>query len=670
MENQRLLEIRAEIARREQAQQASNNSDASNSRLEQVRAEIAKRTQAGNSEETKNPDFNWGRFLGEQFLKGIFNIADLGEMIGTLGGLIGPNQPSIGERTKSALKQAYDLDLDTQGEGNTEGQRIIGAGVKSLPAGAIGGLPNLGRNLLTSAGIGSASQGMQEGGTPPLLADILSILGASGGEGLLRKLFSPKSASTLNEAETRVANAIKSQMTENEINNIVKNIENYQPNKITGYEPLTAEAAGSSAISQIHRVRQPVASSGIAAQEGAEHNKVVQALQDRELSPISSGELQNELKEELSKRINVRRDTTKGNYEKVGENLNYSIPEETEKLLNKSITKGSIKSDLSSIRKDIRPNEGHPAPTIAELWAAKKALNSKIGARKKAGMEANVVELEKVKNALLKDLEKDPLIRETDKLYRELSIPIDEIKKHPKLKQLLKSRSNDIVSDLFDKNSHDNTIALKKALGSHGAIWSSIEDATVKKVREAISNASSKGASRELSYHKYNTFMDKHKNALKEIFTKDQMELLEETGKILKGQNIASTKGLAKGSPTQANIRTEKDLKNLLGISEEEMSGVSAKSLARKAAQFGVAQVPYLGKKINTGIDLMISKWAQNNEDKLMGLVDKFLKDKEFAAKLLTYKNKPQVDINRFLNRNLYKIPATSSFKERNKEKD
>ena len=665
MENQRLLEIRAEIARRKQAEQAANSSNASNSRLEEVRAEIARRKQS------EDPEFNWGRFLGEQFSKGVLDLADFGEMIGTLGGLIGPNQPPISERTKTALKQAYDLDLDTQGKGNTPGQRIIGAGARSAPSGTIGGFPNLGKNLLTSAGIGSASQGMQEGGTPPLIADILSILGVSGGEGLLKKLLSPKAAPTLNEAETRVANAIKSQMTEDEINNVVKNIENYQPNKITGYDPLTAEVADSAGISQIHRVRQPVASSGIATQEGAEHNKVVQALQDRELSPISSGELQNELKEELAKRVKTRWDATNENYnEKIKKNLNYAIPENTEKALNDIIAKGSIKGDLNSIRKDIMPKPGHSAPTIAELWATKKALNSKISARKKAGMDANVTELKEVKDALLKDLAKDPLIQATDKLYSDLSIPIDEIKKHPKLKQLLKSRSNDIVSDLFDKNSHDNAIALKKALGSHTPVWSSIEDAVVQKFRKTISSASSKGASRELSFHKYSTFMEKHGSALKEIFTKDQMELLDEIGKILKGQNSANTKGSAKFSPTQANIRNEKDLKALLGITEEEMSGAIPQSIIRKLAQGTLNYIPKVGKMANKSIDVLIDSWAKHDEEKVMKLVDKFLKDKEFATKLLTYRDKPQIDLNRFLNSNLYKISATSSFKERNREKD
>jgi len=684
MENQRLNEIRAEIARRKKAQPAPSNSESSNSRLEQVRAEIAKRKQASNSEESKNPDFNWNRFLGERLAQGAFSLGDFAQLLSQVNPMADyatnyqePPLRTVGNLEAEQLSETANkefkevgVDLQSQGKGNTPGQRIVGAAVSSVPSAILGGPTGFFKNMATAGTIGGVSQGLQEVNTHPLVADIISILGTSFGRNLLAKLLSPKSAVTLNEAETRVANAIKSQMTEDEINNVVKNIEKDQPNKITGYEPLTAEVADSPAVSQIHRVRQPVASSGIGSEEGAEHNKLVQAFQERELSPISSGELQNELKNELAKRVETRRSATSGGYEKVEKNLNYAQPKNTEKALRSSIAKGSIKADLNSIKKDIMPAFGQPAPTIAELWATKKALNSKIGARKKAGMDANVAELNKIKEALLKDLEKDPLIRETDKLYRELSIPIDEIKKHPKLKQLLKSRSNNIVSDLFDKHSHDNAIALKKALGNHEAIWSSIEDATVKKVREAISNISSKGASRELSYSKYEEFMKKHEGALKEIFTKDQIDLLEETGKILKGQNSDNTKGRALGSPTQANIRNEKDLKNLLGISEEEMSGMSAKSLGLKAAQFGFAQIPYAGKKINAGIDLMLSKWAQNNENKLMRLVDKFLKDKEFAAKLLTYKDKPQVDVNRFLNRNLYKISATSSFKEDNKEKD
>jgi hypothetical protein len=681
------------------------------------------------SENSDRKEFSWPRFSGEKLASGVKHLLDMPQHF--VEGVKDFFDPRIPVRDGSPKDLAYQsahpyepivsasidkmakkmgVDLHSQGKGNTPMQRVAGAALESAPSAILGGLSGLARNATTAAAIGGGSQALQETTkAPPLLADILAILGVSKGRGFLENFLSPKSATKLSEAEIRVANAIKSQMTEDEIANAIKNIENFQTNKISGYEPLTAEIAESPAIAQIHRVRQGVPNSGIAHQEGIEHNKLINAFNEREIAPIESRQLQDELRQELSNRKSARHAATHENYQKIKgieEKLN---PKELKSHLKSEVSRGSIEKDLNAIRRDIKPRSdlsstkkrkqlatykkemasiesykgtpyydalkanvnkpGFLEPSVGELWAAKKAINSKIKARKKAGQDENVQALTEAKKALEKDLEAVPLIKETDKLYRELSIPVDEIKKHPKLGKIIKSTANDVTSDLFDKSSYDNAVALKNALGKHEAVWSGIEDAVVKKVRESISNISAKGLSRELSYNKFSKFMEKHEKALNEIFTKDQMELLNETGNILKGQNKAKNLGLDSGSPTQSRMRTEKDLRSLLGISEEEFSGAISKGLLRKSSQWAISKIPYLGKTANKSIDILIEGWSKGNEEKLMRLVDKFLKDKEFATKILESKNEPQIGFNKFVNNNLYKAVATTSFNKSQGEK-
>jgi len=727
MMNFSLEELMAEKARRQQALSAPlENIEHSNQvnntfGLEELLAEKKRRANVNSTPESQK-DFSRPRFAVEKFASGVKHLLDMPQHF--VEGVKDFFDPRVPVKDNSPADLAYQaahpyepivstsidktakkmgVDLYSQGEGNTPMQRIAGAALESAPSAILGGLSGLARNAITAGAIGGGSQALQETtGAPPLLADILAILGISKGRGFLENILSPKSATKLSEAEIRVANAIKSQMTEDEIANAIKNIETFQPNKISGYEPLTAEIAESPAIAQIHRVRQGVPGSGIAHQEGIEHNKLINTFNEREVAPIASKQLQEELIGELANRKNIRHEATHENYEKlkkIDEKLN---PNELKKYLRKDISRGSIESDLNQVRKDIKPRSklskaeqlkelanykkemasietykdtpyydalkaninkpGFLEPSVSELWATKKAINSKIKARKKASQDENVQALTEAKKALERDLEVVPLIKETDKLYRELSIPVDEIKKHPKLGKIIKSTANDVTSDLFDKSSYDNAVALKNALGKHETVWSGIEDAIVKKVRESISNISAKGLSRELSYNKFSKFMEKHEKALNEIFTKDQMELLNETGNILKGQNKTKNLGLDSGSPTQSRMRTEKDLRNLLGISEEEFSGATSKGLLRKSSQWAISKIPYLGKAANKSIDILIEGWSKGNEEKLMRLVDKFLKDKEFATKILEAKNEPQIGFNKFVNDNLYKAAATTSF--------
>jgi len=121
----------------------------------------------------------------------------------------------------------------------------------------------------------------------------------------------------------------------------------------------------------------------------------------------------------------------------------------------------------------------------------------------------------------------------------------------------------------------------------------------------------------------------------------------------LQGQNKAKTLGLESGSPTQSRVRTEKDLKNLLGITDEELSGVNTKGILRNVGQSVIGTVPYAGKIANKKIDTLIEGWAKGNEEKMMNLVDNFLKDKQLATRILEGDYKSQFDFNKFINNNL-----------------
>lgn len=665
-------EVRAILAKEPKSKSLSMNEA-------EVRAILKKPTHSQQQKE-----FSWPSFLGEQFAKGVFSAADLGEMIGTLGGLIGPNQPPISERTKAALKQAYDLDLDSQGEGTTDLQKIVGKGANWAGA-SIAGPGKLLANAALGAGLGATSGALEhEAGLPPLAADLVAILGPIGAAQFAKKMLSGEK---LTAAEQKIAALYKEMMGEEELANTLTNLSKDKSFPVTGYEPVTAEVAESPVMAQIHRARTGVPGSGIAPHQAEQQQKLISAMEARELAPIESNALQNELNQELANRKAFRHEETEPLYEAVRQNKEELNPKNVKKFLRASEAKGDIEKDINYVKKAIEPKrrltpeekannqlykkawqEAEPFkgksvyqeltselpkpknvnPTVSELMESRKAINSKIGKRKRAGQAENVRELTLVKKELDKDLEHIPAFKKAIERYRELSPSIDEIKKHPALKKALESRSNNLMSGLFDKNSADNMKALKKAIGSNKQTWDSVEDAVMRHMRKSITNTGN-----NLSPAKLEKYLEKHGKALEEVFTKDQLQAMREIQDALKGRHKAVTLGEVAGSPTQSRLRTEKDIKERLGLTEPEMSGLLKRGLFSKAAHAGVSAVPFVGKYGAKGIDTLLYNWSAGKEARLMKLLDKVQTDKEFAKKILSYKPKNQAEFNRFINMTL-----------------
>lgn len=631
-----LEELMAEKARRQQASSAppeniEHNNQANTFGLEELLAEKKRRINANST--NKAEDFSWPRFLGEQFTKGVFSVADFGEMIGTLGGLIGDKKQPISKRTKEALKQVYELDLDSQGEGSTPAQKVFGkaanfAGGSVIPGGG------LLKGMLVGAGVGGAAGGLNALGVPEAIADLTAVAGGIVTPGIVNKIKNRKTV--ISPQEEKVAKTLQDLAGEAEKQNVVNNLENVSNyNGIPDYQPMTAEVANNPSIAQIHRARESIPGSGIADKSAQQNKTIMDKFDEHSFKASTTEEIKNAISNELVKRETARREATQAGYSAV-EKMNEKVtPNELLNFIKEKPAAGTIKKDLNAILKDINTREG---TKISQLAAIDVDLGAKIEKLRSSGQRNRAKILRQAQEALRKDLDIVDSYKEAREAYKNLSQPVNEIVKHPNLKNIPKSRANNLMGKIYDQSSFDNVTQLKKVLGNNPSEWEGIQHATTDYIKKKIMNSSAEGGGRVLSYNKLNKFTQDHRKALEVVYDKNQLEFLDTLESVLSGQNKAKTLGKGVGSDTQGKQAIDEMLKE----------GLVIKGLNKISK--GTSYLPMIGNKVSFGLLSGLEWYSKNNQSKLVSILDKALTSPEYAEKLLSSEFRNRRDWVDFIN--------------------
>lgn len=656
------------------------------------------------SQEQK-PEFSWPRFLGEQMAQGAFTLPDLAHLLvgHSMNAQKGWGEPLVEElkgkhkpawknplqneneglpeevfpQPSSAIKELANrgiVNLESQGEGNTQLQKDIGKTVK-YATGSI--MPGAGiAGPLMGAATGAMSSKLEQAGLPSWAADLLGSVGAVGApvlKNLIKMGLSPNKA--LSSAEAQVLKVLKQQMSPEEFQQTVKNLENQHQYTTMNYQPTTAEVANSTTLSPIHRVRYGMPESGLARQEGAQNQAIQNVIEPMMLNPSSSGRISGALQEEVKNLDKARHAASDALYEAVDKNATPVNPKLTKQYLkSKSHEKGGLKKEVEHVKAQIKPEQkitkadreyahlyknASPEiqakmekpvalhPEAKELAAAYREFNSRLEGLYKSGKKSKARIIREANQELGKDLEVIPEHKEAVSKYREFSKPINAIEKHPVLKNIAQPGANKVIPQIFTNtkktSSADNIKALRNAIGKDEREWNGVREATVEHFHRSISNKQAQGTAHKVSYAKMDNFLKEHTDALKEVFTKEQMNFVDDLKHAIHGQNVAQTLAEGPNSATQAKTAIEAMLKQGVGLNKAEAftQNVPSKALLglKKPMQF------------------MLRRWIEHNEKNALAVLDDVLLHPEAAHKLMTHKFTSQTEFNKYLKQ---LIPTTA----------
>lgn len=313
-------------------------------------------------------DFKWGRFLGEQLTGGALGLGDLSTILSRFSpvnpaSIIGASEPEMdfSPVSKPIIGGAKELgvDLQSQGPGVTAPQRIAGAAARglgtALPFGPVG--------AAFGALQGAGSQGLQEAGVSPLVAEVSALAAPaavssvpSAASRIIKKLLSSSGGvSKLSDADQRVSQYLHGLMGKKEVEKAIKNIEHRPKYPMTGYEPMTAEIAETPALSQLHRLRYETAGSGLPERSASQREALGNALERSTLKAAAPKEIKEMVGNELAKREGIRRAATKEGYESVEKMKEPMAPKNLMKFIKSKEVAGDIRRDLNKIQDEILP---------------------------------------------------------------------------------------------------------------------------------------------------------------------------------------------------------------------------------------------------------------------------------------------------------------------------
>lgn len=712
----------------ENNQQPVDNKSFDDKRVQEA-MNVLRGTSKPEEKQKENSEFSWPRFIGEKFTKGVLNLADIPQALNESRGTnprpeygdigiedaIGEdpyksknNKPIISSTVNSLANKAG-VDLHSQGEGNTPTQRIVGKGVEFAGSSLIpgGGAAGLARNVALGSAIGAETGALEEARVPEPVAGLASLATVLAGAPALKNAINKALSRTpnLSDAEKKVANYLQQVLEEDGVSAVNKNIAE-QPNySMTGYEPTTAEVSNNPFISTLHRLRQGIPGTGLQKIAG-EQNEALHRVSDKlSKEAITTPELVDTIKTESIARKAKRRETVDPLYEEVRKDSSQVDPSNVRAFFeDNKIVKGDKRKDLDMVEKLIKPSTKLTAeeevtlsnyeskvesirkgefkgmseaakekaieqlekpktnnPTVADLDEARQNINDKMRKLKKSGQDNRWRQLKEARDALDKDLAPFPKQAEVTAKYAELSKPVNEILQHPTLKNIPEGRLNDIFNGVYNNKSLDNVKALKQVLKNRPKDWKGFQDATVDHMMNSIKNAGAEGNRNVLSYHKLEKFIEKHKKSLEEVFTQDQMKFLGELKAALKGRNVAETSGIEKQSATYGKLITGTHL----------TEGFGSKVLKGTTYIPHALPIPRVGKAAGEALRTMLNRYLKGREADVMEVLDNFLKNPEYASKLLNHKFKTQVEFNKQIKEFSKKaVPIVSTSNDKEKEKN
>lgn len=189
--------------------------------------------------------------------------------------------------------------------------------------------------------------------------------------------------------------------------------------------------------------------------------------------------------------------------------------------------------------------------------------------------------------------------------------------------------TKNIMKNLFNEHSPENVGNLVEELSkdASGEKMAALRKETLKYFKKKITNAGAEGEHNVLSYPKMKSFMDSHENALKKVLTPEQIKVVKGVEKIVEGKNKAATQGMAKGSPTNANIVNALDL---------YQSGSAATGFIRKKLLTLGLGTPWIGE--------FLREWKTVQLRKNLEILDKAIVDHNYADFLLSTPLKSKKD--------------------------
>jgi hypothetical protein len=192
--------------------------------------------------------------------------------------------------------------------------------------------------------------------------------------------------------------------------------------------------------------------------------------------------------------------------------------------------------------------------------------------------------------------------------------------------ELVGGDPKNIMPEIFNKNSDRNmkNLISEVAQDKSQKSMNGLRNEAIDYFEKSISNSSKVGKNHVLSYDKMKKFMDNHQKALDEVLEPNQMSVIKEVEKIVGGQNSAATRGLAPGSPTNANIR------NALSLSNWSTGAIKA-----GLTKLGVS-IP--------GISEFIKNFADARLAQREAVLNRALRDTEYADFLMSTPLKSKAD--------------------------
>lgn len=445
------------------------------------------------------------RFIGEQLAQGTISLADLAHQLAqyNTANMTMPNEQIEEIRGQQvspsrALKEYGDVNIEKEPL-DTATRRVLGHGLRSLPAGLLGGLGG----AAMAGGAGLTSGVMQEAGMPALAADLLTIPLAAGAS-RAGSMLSRTPGAALSSAERKAGRVLERFVGEENIPQVLKNIE-AAPTYKTGYQPMTAEIAESPGLASLHRAQYEIPRSGLPQHAGEQTDKLRTALQEASPGNIvdtqeavanrlnqlnrnaeqsvkaighhatgaeSGVAIRKGIESELKPRVEYRKSETKPLYEKLKKiEKGYSTPnaakflkEEGKYAKGEQLDAVKDAADLlvpnkkesglilptqisaSTLRKnpDLSSKFGSQNLSVPmELKSAASAAGQKIKVAKRAGADDTARIWTGFKKNLKKDLEQVPEYEAATSRYKELSPPVVAIKKNKVMGKIIKKEPSE-----------------------------------------------------------------------------------------------------------------------------------------------------------------------------------------------------------------------------------
>lgn len=378
------------------------------------------------------PEYEWTKAIPKSLARGGLQYLDLMQMINqyaipkALGGL--PHgMPSATEIVNERLKKHAGIDLHSESrKAETSTQKIFGErapewlasaparGLKTLFTG-VKGLGKLAPQALAALGkragsqvakdtallgtSGAVSGGLQELGVNPMLADIGSSLGVSGGANKVLNYLSNRKLrlagiKPLDAAEARTQAALRSQMGETAYSQVGQQLQHPVDTSLypQGYNPLTAEVTQSPYLAGLHETRKTVRGSGIKQAQVAQNDALAVERARQTSGMATPGEINDFIDTRKADYTNKRHEATHEGWETLKRDTTRVPPSASKAHIKGERTaRGKIAKDVNNFKKDIKTK--FPI-SDAEIKAQKHAEDSY-----HAGLEQIKAAEEALKNA-------------------------------------------------------------------------------------------------------------------------------------------------------------------------------------------------------------------------------------------------------------------------------